>query len=105
MRTRRPKLEPGTIVPNITVQEAQSIALYGVAGSTATAFRAACSGATGSELHAAALVPIVLPPSLAQAHPEDQAELARLLDIVTERSTGSSGGTGSGLPDLPSSFA
>ena len=59
----------------MTAQEAQSLAL-GAAGSTATA-----SGAAGST----ALVPIVLPPTLVQANPEDQQELARLLAIVTER--------------------
>ena len=71
-RWRWPKLQPGTIVPNITVQEAQIIALSGSAAVSATA-----------------LAPLVLPRSLAQADPEDQKELAKLLFSATARNTGS----------------
>ena len=73
------RLGPGTNALNMMVQEAQSLALYEAAGSIATASGAAGSGATGSELQATALLPIVLPPTLAQAHPEDQKELAKIV--------------------------
>ena len=61
--------------------------------------------ATAAAAPATAPVASGLPPSLAQAHPEDQKELANLLDKVIDRNTGCSGGTGSGPPDLPSAVA
>ena len=54
VRWQWPKLEPGTIVPNISVQEAQTAALSGPASSTVTGAGAASSGATGSEMQATA---------------------------------------------------
>jgi len=110
VRWRWPKLAPGAIVQKMTVQEAQSAAVYGPASSTATGSRAASSGpasstatssgatssgATSSELQAtAAAAPATasvasdLPPSLEQAHPDDKTELANLLDKVTGRNRG-----------------
>ena len=120
VRWRWQKLELGTIVPKMTVQEALSAALSGPASSGATGSGAASSGpassassgATSSRLQAtAAAAPATasvagyLPPSLEQAHPDDKTELANLLDTVTGRNTGAKGGTGSGPPDLPSAVA
>ena len=89
----------------MTTQEAQSAVVSGLASSTATGSGAGSSGDTAAVAPATAPVASDLPPKLAQAHPDDKREFANLLDKVTDRNTGAKGGTGSGLPDLPSAVA
>ena len=86
------------IVPKMTVQEAPSAAVSGLARSTATGSGAGSSGDTAAAAPATAPVASDLPPKLAQAHPDDKRELANLLDKVTDRNTGAKGGTGSAPP-------
>ena len=91
------------MAPNITVQEARIVAPSEPASSTVTASGAASSGATGLELQATALSPHS--PIVGAGAFRGPDRVGNIFDIIIERNTGSSGGTGSGLPDLPSSLA